>query len=66
MTAALTKALTAGHRVLEILLPYSRGDLVERLHEETTILDEEYQEDGIYFQLRCDAVWRGRLAEFML
>lgn len=66
LMAALTKELTAGHRILEILLPYSRGDLTERLHKETTILDEEYRDDGIFFRLRCDAAWQGRLMEFAL
>jgi GTP-binding protein HflX len=66
LMAALTKELTAGHRVMEILLPYSRGDLVERLHTETTILDEEYRDDGIFFRLRCDGAWQGRLSEFSL
>ncbi|MPN46432.1 GTPase HflX [bioreactor metagenome] len=66
LMAALTKELTAGHRVMEILLPYARGDLTERLHKETTILDEEYREDGIFFRLRCDAAWHGRLSEFSL
>ena len=66
LTDALITAITSQHRLAEILLPYSRGDLVERLHNETSVLEEEYRDNGIFFRVRCDAAWYSRLSEYVI
>lgn len=41
------------------LIPFSRGDLLNRLHSDGVIKHEEYREDGTFVQAECPA----RLAE---
>ncbi len=66
LKAALVGKITASHRLMEVLIPYDRGDIVEKIHNDTIVLDTEYRGDGVFVRLRCDEVWRGRLERYML
>ena len=37
---------------IEIRLPYAQGNLNDILHRNAQILEEQYQEEGIYLRLR--------------
>lgn len=43
----ITSKVYADSQVIELMLPFARGDLVNRLHENANILSEEYTAEGI-------------------
>lgn len=58
---ALEALLADEEEELNVLLPYQEGALLDQLHRETTVLSEEYQDEGIALCLRVkreSAAWR--------
>lgn len=49
---AIARAATASEGSLEVLIPFSRGDLVSLAHERCTVLAESYDERGTAMALR--------------
>lgn len=47
------RQLSQMEREIEIRLPYAQGNLNDILHRNTQILEEEYQEEGIYLKLQA-------------
>ena len=47
-----------------LLIPYTRGDIVSRLHEEGTVLSEEYKEQGTLIDVRLPRILAHQYAEF--
>lgn len=43
---------------MELLIPYSRGDLVSLLHEKAIIQQEEHQAEGTYLQVYVPEQWQ--------
>jgi len=43
------------HRIVDILIPYTVGDLLDRLHSEAEILSEAYEENGTRIRALCPA-----------
>ena len=43
------------HRIVDILIPYTAGDLLDRLHSEAEILSEAYEENGTRIRALCPA-----------
>ena len=52
------------HRVT-ILLPYEQGNLRSMLHEEGTILSEEFVPEGIHMEVEVDEVLLGRIKNYL-
>lgn len=52
LIAAIARAATATERTMEIVLPFSRGDLVSLAHEKCTVVAESYGEEGTHITLR--------------
>lgn len=50
LTDAILSKLFPDEVTLEFLIPYEFGNLVSRLREEATILNQEYKETGTYIQ----------------
>jgi GTP-binding protein HflX len=50
--AQLETILSSSMYYLHVLVPYSRGDLVARLHERGVVLDETHREDGVVLEAR--------------
>ncbi len=50
---------------INALIPFSRGDLLSRLHSDGVIKHEEYREDGTYVQAECPARLAEELSQFM-
>ncbi len=48
------------------LIPFSRGDLISRLHSDGVIKHEEYREDGTFVEAECPAKLAEELGSFML
>ncbi len=49
---------------VEVLLPYDRGDLVSRLHQEAEILSSEHTERGTHVKARVNPGLAAELADF--
>ena len=62
--------LTIGDRlralssVVELVIPYERGDILAELHREGEIVSESHRDDGVLIRARLDPAAAGRLAEF--
>lgn len=46
LLARIEGVLQSGHRTMELLIPYNRGDLVSLLHEQSIIHHESHEADG--------------------
>jgi GTP-binding protein HflX len=55
------RALTA---VVELLVPYERGDVVAAAHREGEVLSESHEEEGTRLRARLDEAGRARFREF--
>ena len=49
-----------------MLIPYTRGDIIARLHEVGTVRDERYVEDGTMIDVRLPMRIRDELQEFVV
>ncbi|MBR4719976.1 MAG: GTPase HflX [Lachnospiraceae bacterium] len=52
---AMQKVFNAGNLMIDIRLPYSEGNLIDRIHREGEVISERFEEDGIYLQADCPA-----------
>ena len=50
--------------ILELLIPYSRGDMVSYAHQRCTILNEEYKDTGTLLTVRAGAQAVAKLKAF--
>ena len=50
--------------VVELVIPYERGDVLAELHREGEIVSESHDDDGVRVRARLDPAAQGRLAEF--
>lgn len=48
----IVKAITASEQVMNLVVPYERGDVVSSLHSDCTLLSESYAEDGTHINVR--------------
>ncbi|MBA3653153.1 MAG: GTPase HflX [Actinobacteria bacterium] len=65
LLVAIGDRLRAGSRVVELLVPYERGDVVAALHREGEVLDEEHDGDGTRIRARLDAAGAARFRQFV-
>ena len=49
-----------------LLVPFTRGDIVSRLHEEGTVRSEEYEAEGTLIDVRLPRVLANQYAEFVV
>ena len=49
---------------VDVLLPYDRGDLVSRVHDEGEVLEEEHRADGTLVRALVPAALAGELAPY--
>ncbi|MBQ7565551.1 MAG: GTPase HflX, partial [Oscillospiraceae bacterium] len=61
----LEQTLDRGKRHVRLLLPYSMGGQVEKLHETAKVLSCEYTDEGIALEAVCDAETYGRLRDYV-
>ncbi|MDA8372173.1 MAG: GTPase HflX [Nocardiopsaceae bacterium] len=64
LIAAISGALPQLDREVRVVLPYERGDLVSRVHEEGRILGEEHTGDGTVIHAWVPELLAGKLNEF--
>jgi GTP-binding protein HflX len=64
LVASLASALPRPEVELDLLLPFRRGDLVNRVHTEGEVLSEEHTELGTRVRVRVRPPLAGELAQF--
>ncbi len=52
--------------IVELLIPYDRGDIVAALHREGDVVSESAGDDGVRIRARLDDASAGRLSEFVV
>jgi GTP-binding protein HflX len=63
---ALGDRLRALSKVVELLIPYDRGDLVAAVHREGEVLSTHHDEGGVRVRARLADASAGRLSEFVV
>jgi GTP-binding protein HflX len=61
---ALSDRLRALSKIIELLIPYDRGDLLAALHREGEVLTTRHDEGGVRVRARLADASAGRLAQF--
>ena len=64
LRARVEAALPRPEIAVEVLVPYERGDLVARVHDEGDVLGEEHTGDGTRMSARVGAALAAELASF--
>ncbi|MFM8523801.1 MAG: GTPase HflX [Actinomycetota bacterium] len=65
LVAAIEASLPRPKVEIQTLIPYNRGDLVSRIHEEGEILREEHLEDGTALHARVDGALAHLLEKYV-
>ena len=58
--------LRATSKVVELLVPYSRGDVVAAVHREGEVITESHEEEATRLQARLDAAGASRFRDFLV
>jgi GTP-binding protein HflX len=62
----LADRLRALAHVVELVIPYDRGDLLAAVHREGEVVSTSEEDDGLRVRARLDDAATGRLAEFVV
>ena len=57
----LQTIFNTGNRIIETVIPYTAGDLINRIHNEAEVITESHEEDGTHIKADCPAA----LADFI-
>ena len=60
----ITQIVASGDTEVTLSVPYSRGDVVSRVHAEGAVVEEEHTQDGTRLVVRLPASVAGELDEF--
>ena len=60
----IEKVLFGSESQIQALIPYSRGDLLDELHRNASIISEEYTADGTLICAKCPTRIVGKIEEF--
>lgn len=66
LLAAIEDALPRPDILVDVLLPYDRGDLVSRLHAEGEVLMEEFTADGTHLEAKVEPDLHGALSDYAM
>ena len=66
LLTAIGDRLRATANVVELLVPFDRGDVVAAVHREGEVVEEEHTEGGTRIRVRVDQAGSNRFAEFHL
>ena len=62
----LGRALDEARQVVTLKLPQDRWDLRSRIHQQSTVIAEEYDDDGVLLTVRLSAEEQGRLKQYIV
>ncbi len=61
---ALEKIFTSGDKEVDLIIPYTAGDVLSRIHNEGDVLSEKYEEDGVHIRVRISEILLGEIETF--
>ncbi|MBR1862333.1 MAG: GTPase HflX [Lachnospiraceae bacterium] len=61
----INEVLHKGEKKMEVLIPFSKGELLGRLHTSGAVISEEYTEDGTLATIDCPVYMKDELAEYL-
>ena len=62
---AVADRIRALTEVVELVVPYDRGDVLAAVHREGEVVSEAHEDDGVRVRARLDAAARGRVADLL-
>ena len=65
LLVAISDRLRVGSRVVELVIPWARGDVLAAVHREGEIVGEEAGDDATRIHVVLDEAGRARFAEFL-
>ena len=65
LLSAIMDIVASGDTEVTLQVPFSRGDIVSRVHVEGAVLDETHAQDGTRIRVRLPKSIAGELAEFL-
>jgi len=65
LAALVSDRIRAADRIVEVLVPHSRGDIMAGLHRDGQVLSSSATADGMCYKVRLDAASEGRYEEFL-
>jgi GTP-binding protein HflX len=66
LLASIGDRLRSLTQIVELLIPWSRGDILAATHREGEVLLEQHEEDGTRIQARLDEVSQSLLSDFIV
>jgi GTPase len=66
LTAVMGDRLRAADRLVELVVPFSRGDVVAAVHREGDVLVEQHEDGATRLRARLDDAGEARFAEFLV
>ncbi|MCR5005960.1 MAG: GTPase HflX [Clostridiales bacterium] len=66
LLTAVETALDKQMHPSEMLIPYDKGSIINLLHENGSVIEEEYREDGIYIKVQLSSTDLGRYQAYLL
>jgi GTP-binding protein HflX len=66
LIAAVGDRLSVLHRQVELMVPFSDGAVVARLHEVAEVLEEEYREEGTWMRVRLPVAELERTVQYLI
>jgi GTP-binding protein HflX len=63
---AIGDRLRASANVVELMVPFERGDVVAAVHREGEVLVEQHEEGATRLRARLDAAGAARFREFLV
>ncbi|HVE45607.1 MAG TPA: GTPase HflX [Acidimicrobiales bacterium] len=66
LLVAIGERLRAASKVVELVVPFDRGDVVAALHREGEVLVEQQEEEATRFRARLDGAGTARFREFLV
>ena len=55
----------AGNRILEFMIPYDKGSVINLINENASVIDTQYLPEGVFIKADIPEHMMGRLAEFL-
>ncbi len=62
----IAQSAAATETILEVLIPYQRGDLVSLAHERCSIVSEDHNDQGTHLIVRVPPVLVSKFADYKL
>lgn len=62
----IKERIYSGNKVVSLLLPYDRGNLVNEINTNAAVLKSEYRNDGVYIEADLTPLMLGRCKEYVV